>query len=151
MSKVDSFLPHERLRNVYVRFEAATKNSRGAAPGVFALANRLAHSGALNEEDHAWWRASNDWMDAAYPDPGSRDVTMFDRDIHPHTECWFKLSAVHLLTRTHQYLELLDRYDVSWVERRCSDPGPILYEDRFQIVIDAREGIAPAHSALMGC
>lgn len=32
------------------------------------------------------------------------------------------------------YLDLLDRYDVPWVELRTSAPGPIHYEDRVQVV-----------------
>ena len=124
---------------MYVRFEALKKNSRGIAPGVFALANGLAHSGALSDEDFAWWRANNDWMNGAYTDPGIIDSKLFDREIHPHTQCWFKLGGdiEHLLLRTREYLELLNRYGVDWVERRSSAPGPILYEDEYQIVIDA--------------
>jgi hypothetical protein len=124
---------------VYVRFEALNKNPRGVAPGVFALANELAHSGALSDADYARWRANNDWMNGAYTDPGSIDSNLFDRKVHPHTQCWFKLGddSEHLLLRTRLYLELLDRYGVDWVERRSSDPGPILYEDEHQIVIDA--------------
>ena len=125
------------LLAVYVRFEAVTKNSRGLAPGVFALANELAHSGALSEEDFLWWRANNDWMNAAYVDPATVDPTLFDRSIHPRTVCWFKTSADRLLTRARGYLDLLDRYGVEWIEQRASDPAPILYEDEHQIVIGA--------------
>lgn len=64
---------------MYVRFDALKKNSRGIAPGVFALANGLAHSGALSNEDYAWWRANNDWMNGAYSDPatGNYRVRLF--------------------------------------------------------------------------
>jgi hypothetical protein len=48
------------LAAVYVRLEGATMTSRGAKPGVFALANGLAHSGELSTDDYAWWRESND-------------------------------------------------------------------------------------------
>lgn len=130
---------------VYVRFEAAM-NSRGLTPGVFALANELAHSGALDDEDYAWWRANNDWMNRAYIDPGCVDPTLFDREIHPHAQCWYKLSSEteHLLLRTRGYLYLLDRYGVSWRERRSSAPGTILYEDDYQIVIDAATNVGQA-------
>lgn len=131
---------------VYVRFEAAEMNSHGFAPGVFALANGLAHTGALSDDDYAWWRANNDWMNRAYTDPGGVDATLFDREIHPHAQCWFKLSrdAEHLLLRTRRYLDLLDRYGVSWTERRSSAPGPIIYEDDYQIVVNAVKNGAQA-------
>ena len=126
---------------MYVRYEAVKKNSCGIVPGVFALANGLARSGALSDEDYAWWRANNDWMNGAYSDPGSVDAKLFDRGIHPHTQCWFKLGGVaeHLLLRTRGYLGLLDRYGVRWIERRSGTPGPILYEDEYQIVVERTE------------
>lgn len=120
---------------MYVRFEAASLNARGVAPGVFALANTLARSGRLNADDFAWWRANNDWMDAAYPDPGTVDSTLFDRSVHPRVSCWFKAEAEFLIRRTRGYLNLLDRYDVAWVERASDDPGSILYEDDVQVVV----------------
>jgi hypothetical protein len=42
------------LAAVYVRFEGTTMNSRGAKPGVFALANGLAQSCELSTDDYAW-------------------------------------------------------------------------------------------------
>jgi hypothetical protein len=53
----------------YVRYESAVPNAGGAHPGIFGLANGLARSGALSAADWAWWRASNDWYDAAYVTP----------------------------------------------------------------------------------
>lgn len=123
---------------MYVRFEASVANSRGVKPGVFALANGLAHAGELSPDDYLWWRRSNDWMNAAYADPASVDARLFDQSVHPSTECWFKMSANHLVSRTREYLGLLDRYGVEWVERRSDDPGQILYEDNAQVVVDPR-------------
>lgn len=120
---------------IYVRYEAARQNSRGTFPGVFALANGLAHSGALSSDDWRWWRESNDWYDAAYLDPESVDPTVFDRERNPLAACWFKASAEELLARVPGYLALLDRYDVAWVERRSADPGRIVYEDDLQVVV----------------
>lgn len=123
------------LAAVYLRFEGTTMNSRGVKPGVFALANGLAHSGELSTDDYAWWRESNDWMNAAYVDPSEIDGTLFDRSIHPSTECWFRASAEHLIAKVYGYLELLDRYGVGWIARHDENPGQILYEDEVQIVV----------------
>lgn len=41
---------------VYVRFQSAVPNRRGAFPGVFALANGLAGDGRLSAEDLRLWR-----------------------------------------------------------------------------------------------
>ena len=78
------------LSTMFVRFEATTANLRGIRPGVFALANGLAHAGKVSADDYAWWRSSNDWMNAAYNDPTEIGGTLFDRSTHPCPECWFR-------------------------------------------------------------
>jgi hypothetical protein len=120
---------------VFVRFESDQPDSEGFRAGVFLLANRLARSGRLTPEDWAFWRSSNDWYDAAYADPGSVDPTLWDKEVNPVVECWFKESAVHLLDRVPDYLDLLARYDIRCVERRSTDPGTVLYEDDVQVVV----------------
>jgi hypothetical protein len=117
----------------YLRYESATPNAQGRRPGVFALANGLARTDRLSDPDRAWWRANNDWFDAAYPDPASVDPTLFDGTMP--VSCWFKVTAIHLLERVPDYLALLDRYQVGWVERRSDNPGWIRYEDDVQIVV----------------
>jgi hypothetical protein len=102
--------------------------------GIFGLANGLARSDVLTPAG-AWWRANNDWLDAAHTDPASVDPTIFDKNIYPRTSCWFRGSATHLLERVPGYLALLDRYGVAWVERRSFDPGTVLYEDADQVVV----------------
>jgi hypothetical protein len=128
----------------FVRFEASTPNEHGLRPGIFWLTNKLARSGELAPEDWAWWRAANDWYDAAYPDPGKADPTLWDAALHPDVSCWFKATATHLLERVPGYLDLLDRYGVSWTERRSSSPGRVLYEDDVQVVV---EWSSPAEQA----
>ncbi|MBA8807705.1 hypothetical protein [Promicromonospora sukumoe] len=117
-----------------VRFESPVANSRGLHVGVFGLANGLARSGALTPEDHAWWRRSNDWCNAAYPDPSAVDPLVYDRTVNPGAKAWFKGTATHLIDKTREYLVLLDRYNVPWVERSTTTPGRVVYEDDVQVV-----------------
>lgn len=124
----------------YLRYESASPNSRGIRPGLFALANGLARSGRLAPADWSWWRTNNDWLDAAYPDPAAIDPSLFDRSRNPIVACWFKGSAQHLLSRVPGYLDLLDRYGMTWVERQSADPGCILYEDAVQVVVSPHLG-----------
>lgn len=119
----------------YVRFESAVPNARGSHVGVFGLANGLARSGLLSAADRAWWRAANDWFDAAYPDPALVDPTLFDKMRHPGLTCWFLMSAERLLCRMPGYLSLLDRYGIAWRERRSADPGVIRYRDDVQVAV----------------
>jgi hypothetical protein len=120
----------------YLRFESAVPNRRGTYPGLFALANGLARDGKLSAEDHAFWRAGNDFGNQAYPDPGVTHPELFDRAIRPFVACWFLVGAGsnHLVELARGFLDLLDRYDVPWVERRTDAPGPILYRDHVQVV-----------------
>jgi hypothetical protein len=53
---------------------------------------------------------------------------------NPGTRSWFKATATELLVVAEEYLELLDRYRVPWVELRSSSPGRVVYEDEVQVV-----------------
>lgn len=117
------------------RFQSAVPNRRGTFPGVFALANGLAHGGRLSPADHAWWKASNRRCHELYTDPSTVAPQCYDRTINPGARAWFKEeSAAELLDLTAGYLALLDRYAVRWVELRTSSPGRITYEDEVQVV-----------------
>lgn len=118
----------------FVRYQAVEEDERGMRPGIFYLANGLARGGVLTGTDHQWWRAANDWYDAAYPDPNLTDPTIYDRTLNPRAHAWFKTTAGHLLARVPGYLDLLDRYGVPWEEVRSGSPGRILYEDDVQII-----------------
>ena len=112
-------------------------NSRGAYIGIFGLANGLARSGRLGPSDWSWWQSSNDWFDAAYPDPATVDPTLFDRTRNPIVTCWFKDTA----TRVDGYLALLQRHDIGCGRRQTSDPGRVLYDDAVQVVVAPRSRV----------
>jgi hypothetical protein len=119
----------------YVRFQSAVPNRHGRFPGVFALANGLARSGRLSAADRAWWQAANAEMDALYPDPATRDATVYDEARFPAAQAWFKAGpAPHVLGRARGYLDLLDRYRVPWIELRTASPGHVHYEDAVQVL-----------------
>ncbi|MFE3830953.1 hypothetical protein, partial [Streptomyces sp. NPDC059092] len=105
--------------------------------GVFALANGLARSGALTEEQWRFWRAGNDWYDANYPDPSTVDPLVYDAELHPGAVAWFKPSAEaqKLIARVDGYLDLLTAHGVPWHETRSTDPGRVVYEDAYQVVV----------------
>lgn len=120
----------------YVRYEATEPNRRVTYPGVFALANGLAHTKRLTPEDWTWWRTHNDLMNDAYPDPASTNPSVYNRDLHPGARAFFRADAHDLLCITGGYLDLLDRYDVGWRELRTYDPGHTLYTDDVQVVAE---------------
>ena len=120
---------------VYVRFQSAVPNRRGAFPGVFALANGLAGDGRLSAEDLRLWRAMNDRMNTAYADPTASDPDCYDRRLHPGARSGIKVGpADRLLEGTRFYTDLLDRYGVPWVELRTGTPGHVHFEDDVHVV-----------------
>ncbi|RZU62984.1 hypothetical protein [Zhihengliuella halotolerans] len=116
----------------FVRFEGPHHRDPGRTVGIFALANGLGLSGRLSAGDHDWWRAANDFGNAAYVDPETAAPGVYAN--HPSAKAWFKTSAAHLVSYTSSYLVLLRRYDVECAVRFCDDPGRILYEDAVQVI-----------------
>lgn len=125
-------------RGKYIRYQAIHPNGRGTFPGIFALANGLASSGRLSAEDWADWRRANDRADAAYLDPATVDPSVYDRQINPRAQSWFKSSAKHLLGDLDFYTDLLRRHHVEYQKLCSDDPGNVLYEDDVQIVVAPR-------------
>lgn len=123
------------MNTSFLRFQSAVPNRRDRYPGVFAMANGLAHEGLLGPEDWTWWRAMNDRTNALYPDPEVVSPGTHEPDANPGARSWFKVGCRPvLLETTREYLDLLDRYRVPWHELRTSRPGRIVYEDPDQVV-----------------
>lgn len=118
----------------YRRFQSAVPNRRGTFPGIFGLTNGLGRGGLLSAEDHAWWVDSNARANGLYADPSTVVPGCYDHDVNPGARAWFRESATELLALAAEYLRLLDRYGVSWVELRSSSPGRIVYADDVQVV-----------------
>lgn len=117
-----------------IRFQSAVPSRSGRHPGVFALVNTLGRQGRLTPEDTAWWRAANARMTAAYPDPSTVVPGCYDQQTHPGARAWFKVGSAAPLAATGEYLDVLDRYGVGWVELRTAHPGHVTYGDDVQVV-----------------
>lgn len=132
----------------YVRFQSTERSPRGHFPGIFALANGLAREGRLTEEQQRFWRAANDWYDAAYTDPSRVDPTVYDPGVNPRAVAWFKGTATHLLDRIPGYLALLTAHGVPCERLESADPGRVVYEDEHQVVVVPHSGRAHPEAAL---
>lgn len=119
---------------MYLRFQSAVPNRRGTFPGIFAMANGLRDSGLLSAIDAEWIRRQNEHADRAYTDPSTVVDGCYDSVINPGACSWFKDDAAELLMMAHRYAQLLDSYEVPWVELRSDHPGRIVYEDAVQVV-----------------
>jgi hypothetical protein len=120
----------------YVRYRASTPNARGAKPGIFAVMNGLAASGALSADEQIVWRSTNDWFNAVYPTPPAE---IYVREFHPEAASWFRTSALHLIERTETYREIVTRHRVAVEIVETDNPGIVIYSDEFQIVAAASQ------------
>ncbi|GAA3661501.1 hypothetical protein GCM10022420_044470 [Streptomyces iranensis] len=123
----------------YVRFQSTVRNERGYFTGVFGLINGLARDGKLTDERERFRRANNGWYNMAYPDPSSVDPKVYDRELHPGAAAWFKSTSQDLIKRVDGYLEILAAHEIGCHMMRSSDPGRIVYEDEYQIVVVPHE------------
>ena len=119
----------------FVRFHAPHANARGTFPGVFALANGLRADGLLSDSDAAWLLNANARATAAYADPSVTHPDVYDREINPAAEAWFRTTATHLIDMARDYVALLGRHSVECVETHSDGPGRVLYSDDVQIVV----------------
>ena len=120
---------------MFVRFQSPLPGKRGVHTGVFVLTNILGYAERLTPDEHATWRAGNDWYNAAYPNPTDTDPTIYDVTANPRATAWFKESATHLLDRVPPYLAILSAHGVECVRIESDDPGRVIYEDDVQIVV----------------
>ncbi|WP_311767103.1 hypothetical protein [Streptomyces rhizosphaericus] len=123
----------------YVRFQSPVRNERGHFSGVFGLVNGLAQNGKLSPEQERFRRANNDWYNAAYPDPSTVDPAVYDHELHPGAAAWFKPTSQDLIKRVDGYLEILAAHGIECRMIRSSNPGRIVYEDAYQIVVVPHE------------
>jgi hypothetical protein len=122
----------------FVRFQAAWPDRRGGFPGVFSMVNRLAKRGRLSPEEERFWRRMNDWYDAAYPNPSLSHPNTYDRARNPGAAAWFRGTATHLIAPIGGYLRILDAHRIGYRRLASTDPGRIIYQDAYQIVVTPR-------------
>lgn len=79
-------------------------------------------------------RTSNRRAHELYADPVSIVPDCYDPIENPAARSWFRASALSLIDFASEYLDLLDRYDIAWVELRTTSPGRVTYADDVQIV-----------------
>lgn len=119
---------------MFIRFQSTVPNRHGRHTDVFALVNGMLCQEALTPDTAAWVRETNAWFNAAYTDPTTTAPDCYDPAVNPGARSWFREDATELLARTTEYLQLLDRHHVPWVELRTAAPGRIVYEDAVQAV-----------------
>lgn len=119
---------------MFIRYQSAMPNRHGRFPGIFALVNGLLNGDSLTSDTAAWVRKTNTWFTMAYTDPSTVIPDCYNPAVNPGAQSWFRAEAAELLARSANYLDLLDRHEIPWVELRTKSPGRIVYEDKVQVV-----------------
>lgn len=119
----------------FVRFQTPEPHHRreGVFLGIFAMVNTLAWDGRLTSEQEAFRRTTNQWFNENMPLPTEANPALYS-EAHLQSVSWFKRTAAEQLARIPGYLAILDEVGVGWHAIVAEDPGPILYEDAFQVV-----------------
>ncbi|MGW6279993.1 hypothetical protein [Kribbella sp. NPDC055071] len=118
---------------MYIRYQSPHPDHRGRHIGIFGLVNTLSKRGLLTPAEEAFRRKNNDWYDATYTNPSDVDPSVYADN--PLAAAWFKPTATHLFTPIPGYLAILHSHHTPCTRYTLPNPGQILYEDPFQVVV----------------
>ncbi len=118
--------------SVFVRFVVGTsgENHRWLT-GVIAEARLLRDDDALERYEVEWLEETYAWLNAHLPCPPFRESD-WSRD----AVCWFKDNAGESITRVWGIVALLREHGLQVRVLRSRNPGKILYEDDYQVVVE---------------
>lgn len=114
--------------------ELADNTMRGK--GMFSLCWSLINNDVLEEEDEDLYKEIDKWFAEELPFPEA--CVNRERVI-----CFFKMehNESELLKLIKPALWLLDRYKVPYFVILTNDPGEIIYEDKYQIVVKVEDAV----------
>lgn len=114
----------------YVRIQGkALARNTMYAKGVFSLINQMAEKGIMEEEDVGLFHEVDDWFveNLPWPPQCQRQESVV---------CWFKTdSSDEMMKMIRPILWLLERYNQTYYLVYTNDPGEIVYEDEYQVVV----------------
>ena len=114
----------------YVRIQGkALARNTMYAKGVFSLINQMTEKGIMEEEDVGLFHEVDDWFveNLPWPPQCQRQESVV---------CWFKTdSSDEMMKMIRPILWLLERYNQTYYLVYTNDPGEIVYEDEYQVVV----------------
>lgn len=114
----------------YVRIQGkALARNTMYAKGVFSLINQMAEKGIMEEEDVGLFHEVDDWFveNLPWPPQCQRQESVV---------CWFKTdSSDEMMKMIRPILWLLERYNQTYYLVYTNNPGEIVYEDEYQVVV----------------
>jgi hypothetical protein len=113
-----------------VRFCILRRDPESHSPqGIFQAALELRDQGRLEGYEEDWLERELSWLRMHLPTPNCLRDKGNARAI-----CWFKNSAQRAIDKVRGIVALLETKDMPVRMVATSDPGQIVYEDKFQVV-----------------
>jgi hypothetical protein len=100
--------------------------------GILSQAKHLRNTGVMTAEEEARLEARYDWFNAYLPEPPYDDHPSWSWD----AVSWFKDDALPFITRMWDIVAILEEHGVPVRMLRSRNPGRVVYEDRYQIVVE---------------
>lgn len=119
-----------------IRFTTlATDPDSGHTSGVLVAAHDLCDDGDLSADEHLDLRGALAWFNEHLFVP-----SMLEANKHRRALSWFKPEASEAIGRMWHLKELLALHGVHVEVLRTSDPGTVVYEDKWQIIAKPHKG-----------
>lgn len=99
--------------------------------GLVTEARLLRDHGRLTAAEEAHLQEVYDWLNSELPCPPFSSAGWSRNAV-----AWFKDSAAEPIRRFRVLAALLEQHDCRVRMLRSSNPGKVLYEDRFQVVVE---------------
>ena len=117
---------------MFIRFVVGGENeSHRLLTGLVTEARMLRDSGALASYEIELLEATYEWLNRHLPCPPFSSAG-WSRD----AVSWFNDSATDAIKQMRQLAVLLESHGLLVRMLRSENPGKILYEDRFQVVVE---------------
>lgn len=98
--------------------------------GVFAAYWLVKQAGELSDEDLRTGTELYDWFQEHVPDP-----PFYAEGNRMGAITWWKSEAVEVVQKACELAALVASYGVEITEVTTSSPGPVVYEDEFQVAV----------------
>ena len=126
MKEISKYLDYKYLRIQGLELAAETNYAKG----VFSLCWSMVQNHTMADEDADLFREIDAWIAEELPYPPQ----CMNRE---KVVCFFKTeNAAEMLRRIKPALWLLDRYEVPYFMVLTDRPGKIVYEDKYQVVVE---------------
>ena len=117
---------------MFIRFVVGSDNeSHKLLTGVIAEARILRDNGVLNRHEAEWLEQTYEWLNENLPCP-----PFASSDWSWEACSWFKDDAGESIEKMWAIVSLLREHGVQVRLLKSRSPGKILYEDKYQVVVE---------------